>query len=271
MKLVKKSMAVLLAVVMIFSLANAAAALGVAEGSCGLRTTWTLSFTGDLAIGGNGDIKDYSKSINADYRTHKSEIKSVTIGAGVTGIGTYAFQGMPALTTVKMGDDVLRINNYAFADCPLLAEMKLPANLFYIGSNVFSNCTSLKSIVIPENVVGLNAQTFKGCTSLQTVEVRSKACAISSADIFPAGVTLVGYKGSTTQTYAEKYGFLFKEISGSPADQSTSTTQPTVPATESGKCPLCGQTHEGFPDSMIGFIHQVLYFMLMLFGMKQSA
>lgn len=273
MKYAKRVLAVLLTVVMLFSLVNAAMALGSAEGSCGMHTTWTLSFSGDLAIGGTGDIKDYSRGINSDYRTHKTEIKSVSLGAGVTGIGSYAFQGMPSLTTVKMGDDVIRINNYAFADCPLLAEIKLPANLFYIGSNAFSNCTSLKSIIIPENVVGLNARTFEGCTALQTVEVRNKSCAISSNNTFPAGVTLVGYKGSTTQTYAEKNGFLFKEITESPTDQPTNPTnptQPTTPTNDGTKCPLCGQTHEGFPGTLIGLIHRFLHAMLMLFGMRQA-
>ena len=274
MKFTKRVLAVLLTVVMLFSLANAAMARGIAEGTCGAHVTWSLSTSGILTLEGYGDMRAYTPSINTDFRRYDAKIKSLVVKSRITSIGSYAFQNMPALISVKLGDDVVRVNNYAFDNCPLLTEVKLPTNLLYIGSNAFSNCTSLNSIVLPENVGSLNARAFEGCTALQTVEIQNTTCSISSTDVFPTGVTLIGYKGSTTQTFAEKNGLAFKEINGTSTNQPTNPTnptQPTTPTTDGAKCPLCGQTHEGFPGSLIGFIHNFLYNVLILFGMRQSA
>ena len=272
MKLIKKSFAVLLTLAILLSLTGAASAMGLAEGTCGLHATWELSFAGGLTIAGNGDIKAYAPKSSVDFRKYSAQIKSVMMKDGITGVGAYAFQSMTALTSVKMTDNVLTIDRYAFADCPVLSDITLPSTLLFIGANAFSNCTSLKSAVIPAGITNLYAKTFAGCTALKTVEIRNKNCVFAINDILPQGVTVVGYTGSTAQYYAQKNGMAFQVLSETGTEQTTQpATQPTsgtATTTDAGKCPLCGQTHEGFPDSLIGGVHSFIYWLLMLFGMR---
>ena len=275
MKLVKKSMAVLLAVVMICSLVSAAGAVGQ-TGTCGPNATWELSALGALSIKGGGEMRSYAPSSKSDYKQYASKIKTVKVNGMITNIGAYAFQGMPALTTVKLEDGVARISKFAFADCPVLSSVTLVPSLVFIASSAFSNCPSLKNIVIPEKIETLYSKTFAGCTSLETIEVQNKDCVFAASDILPKNVTVVGYKGPTAQAYAEKNGLAFREIGSSSTDQPTTPTQPVAQPTtdaastaDAGKCPLCGQTHEGFPGSLIGGIHNLIYGLLALFGMRK--
>lgn len=270
MKLVKKSMAILLVLAMLLSLTCAASAKGFANGTCGLHATWELSFTGTLTIDGTGDIKAYAANNSTDFRRYASRITTVSMGANITGVGAYAFQGMPTLTSVKIGENVLHIDKYAFADCPVLSSVTLGASQYSIGAYAFSNCPAIQSIIIPKAVTTLSAHAFEGCSGLQTIEIQNAACKFASADVLPQGVTVVGYKGSTAETYAKQNGLAFKALDDGSTTQPTTPTQPTsgTTTTDAGKCPLCGQTHEGFPGSLIGGVHSFIYWLLMLFGMR---
>ena len=274
MKKIKSVLAVLLTLALIASLASVGSALGLAEGTCGLDATWQLSFSGTLTVSGNGEVNTYGQDVNTDFKKYNSKIKSIVISSGISVIGANIFQGLNSLTTVRMGETVAKIDKCAFADCPILSNIKFPTGLVIIGANAFNNCTSLKSIVIPESVSRLRAAAFAGCTGLQTVEVQNKQCTFESSDIFPKNATIVGYKGSTAQTYAANNGLAFKVIDGTATDEPTTPTQPTTQpptsaTTDSGKCPLCGEAHKGFPGSLIGGIHSFIYWLLMLFGMKK--
>ncbi len=273
MKYGKKVVAILLAALIMLSLASTAMARDVYNGFCGDRATWSIDTNGTLTISGNGDTRAYAKGNTADFRRYSSKIKKVVVKKNILSVGNYAFQGMTALTSVKLEDSILRLGEGVFADCTALTDVTLSSITTSIGSYAFSNCSSLKSIVIPEKVMMLTAHLFDGCTGLQTIEVRNASCAFLSSGILPQGVTLVGYKGSTAQVYAAENGLAFKAIDDSSAEQTTQpATQPTsgtTTTTDADKCPLCGQTHEGFPGSLIGGIHSFFYWLLMLFGMRK--
>lgn len=272
MKLRKKCLAILLTLVLTASMASVAMAKDLYSGFCGDRATWGLDFNGTLTIKGNGDMNAYAIGSHADFRQYSSKIKKVIVQKNILSVGAYAFQGMTALSSAKLEDSVIRIGTSAFSGCTALTAVTLSSILSSIGSYAFSDCTSLKSIVIPASVSSLGAHSFDGCTGLQTIEVQNASCRLASSDILPQGVTVVGYKGSTAQTYAEKNGLAFKEINTSSAEPTTQpATQPTsgtTTTTDAGKCPLCGQTHEGFPGSLIGGVHSFIYWLLMLFGMR---
>lgn len=274
MKVAKKVLALLLTVVMLCSLANAAMAKDLDSGFCGERATWALDLNGTLTIKGNGDMKAYAMGSHADFRNYSTKVKKVVMQKNVLSIGAYAFQGFSALTSVKMEDSVLRIGAHAFSDCTSLTDITLSGITVTINAYAFSNCPALKSIVIPEKVSALNAHTFDGCTGLQSVEIRNATCRFTASDVLPKGVTVIGYKGSTAQEYAEKNGLAFRVIGSTtpeqPGQPATQPTTDTTPAADAGKCPLCGQNHEGFPGSLIGGIHSFIYTLLMLFGLRKA-
>ncbi len=78
---------------------------------------------------------------NTSYMFYNcSNLKSATIGKGITSIGNYAFSGCSSLTSVTIPKNVKSVGESAFENCPRLKDVycyaeKAPAT----GSNVFAS------------------------------------------------------------------------------------------------------------------------------------
>jgi hypothetical protein len=123
------------------SVISAVAADIVASGDCGDNATYTLDSDGNLVITGTGEIYDYSFY-------YDGSIKTVTIGEGITGIGSYAFFDCGNLETVTI---------------PLDSE------LVEIQSGAFGSCSELKTITIPEKVESIGYDAFYGAGNVENV------------------------------------------------------------------------------------------------------
>ena len=113
----KKTLGLILALLMVFSLlpASAFAANVVQSGTCGENLTWTFDDEGVLTITGTGEMTSHP------WRWYYTDsIKSVVIGDGVTSI----YSG-------------------AFSDCSLLTDISIPNSVEIIGDSAFSNCSGL--------------------------------------------------------------------------------------------------------------------------------
>jgi len=98
-----------------------------------------------------------------------TNLKSVTIGNGVTSIESMAFQECTSLTSIIIPDSVTSIGSQAFMDCTNLKSVTTGNGVTSIGFGSFWNCTSLTSIIIPESVTGIRAQAFLNCANLTNV------------------------------------------------------------------------------------------------------
>ena len=86
-------------------------------GQCGDNLYWSLNtITGELAITGSGSMYNYSITLQpwADYH---SIIKRVSLPAGLTKIGDYAFYQCAEVTSITIPEGVTSIGNYAFRGC----------------------------------------------------------------------------------------------------------------------------------------------------------
>ena len=98
----------------------------IAAGNCGKiggSVTWTLDSKGVLSITGTGAMKDYERYdlfTTAPWYNHQSEIKSVIIAGGVTGIGNNAFYGWGSLTGITIPDSVTSIGSSAIPSNALI-------------------------------------------------------------------------------------------------------------------------------------------------------
>ncbi len=81
----------------------------------------------------------------------------------VTEIGSSAFSGCTALTSISLPESIERIEYGAFSGCVLLKEINLPRNIKYVG---LTNCPSLTDVKIPGSVTQCS---FTGCSSLKTI------------------------------------------------------------------------------------------------------
>ena len=94
---------------------------------------------------------------------------------GVTGWGTtptlpeLAFVNCTALQEVTLPDDVRVIGSSAFFGCAALTTVNL-SQVTWINLNAFYECTSLEMLIL-DNVTEIGRETFYGCTSLKTLKI----------------------------------------------------------------------------------------------------
>ena len=108
----KRLLSIFLALALVMGLAPAMsqtvqAATVIAQGTFGAdgnNLTWSLGDDFALAISGNGAMSDYSLT-NRPWNSHIADIKTVTIGSGVTVIGERAFQNCTSLQSVSFEEN----------------------------------------------------------------------------------------------------------------------------------------------------------------------
>ena len=65
------------------------------------------------------------------------------------------------------------IGSEAFAGCTALSSITIPESVTSIRSYTFSGCTSLSNITIPESVTEIGEGAFYGCISLTSIYVKA--------------------------------------------------------------------------------------------------
>ena len=130
----------------------------------------------------------------------KSDITTVTIRSGVTGIGVSAFWNCANLTSVTIPDSVTSIEDAAFQGCTSLTSVTIPSGVTNIGYYAFQGCTSLTDIYYGGTQAQWNAVT-------------------KTTDSIPSGVTVHCTDGSIVA-----YTVIFDPNGGTLAGDSTAVT-----------------------------------------------
>ena len=183
MKRVVLSIVILL--ILLCGIAVAESATIVASGICGAYgydVTWELDSAGVLTISGEGKMRDYAYSDNADnapWYAKRTSIRKAVVKSGVTCIGLGAFYACSNLNSITIPEGVTSIGKYAFRDCSSLNSITIPEGVTSIGQGAFDSCSSLNSITIPEGVTSIVSGTFSSCSSLSSITI-------------PEGVTSIG-------------------------------------------------------------------------------
>lgn len=223
------------------------------SGNCGSGVTYTLDTdTGVLAITGTGDMANYGfdGTYTSPWYSYKEDIKTVTVGNGVTTIGSCAFYKCASLTSIEISNTVTSIGNYAFSQCTSLGSITIPGSVTTIGSNAFYYCTSLAtvtigessglisidynafyqcteliSIEIPDSVTSIGAAAFASCSKLQEVTIGNSVTSIGSSAFH--GLTFYDSDGTTElqQTVENLKGYTF---TGSGDGKLTRSGSPTI-------------------------------------------
>ena len=182
---------------------EAPAAAVVATGVCGENgdnVTWVLTEDNHLAISGTGNMQSYKLLDDTPWFSYAADsegshgyvhsIKTITIGEGVTNIGSCAFVG-----------------------CHNLMSIAIPDSVTSIDFDAFNGCTSLKSITIPVGVMSIGRLAFSGSDNLEIITILSKTVEIyDDIDTIRHTTTIYGYAGSTAEAYATKYARTFVKL-----------------------------------------------------------
>ena len=132
----------------------------VAAGFTDLKLTGELSKTG---IGGNWGTFINNKKIT------KCDLTGVTGWGRTPTLPELAFMNCTALQEVTLPDDVRVIGSSAFFGCAALTTVNL-SQVTWINLNAFYECTSLEMLIL-DNVTEIGRETFYGCTSLKTLKI----------------------------------------------------------------------------------------------------
>lgn len=111
------------------------------------------------------------------------DITGVVIPAGVTSIGSWAFQGCENLTNVVVPEGVRSIGKNAFQDCYNLTDIVIPSTVKTIGEHAFAHCHELEELAIPSQVEVICCKVFFDCKSLEEVTIPSSVTDVQ-ADAF---------------------------------------------------------------------------------------
>ena len=164
-----------------------------------------------------GDLSNSSCFSNAGKKATNGI--AVTFGDAVSRVPKNMFncdQGSYArIRTIKMGSSITRICESAFENCLDVESVTMGSNVATIDSNAFYNCVSINRITLPASVSSIGFRAFAYCNKLTRVDVYNYNCSFSDYSNtvgIPGTAVIYGYRNSTAQTYASKYGYSFVPI-----------------------------------------------------------
>ncbi|MDE7094213.1 MAG: leucine-rich repeat protein, partial [Oscillospiraceae bacterium] len=146
------------------------------------------------------------------------ELKAIELPSSVTSIGVRAFTECQNLIKVQLPEDVASIGAEAFMQCSSLEEINIPHPVTEIAENTFLGCTSLKKMTLFGNVHKIGKCAFLLC-NLETLLIDDYNCEIDESFATMSGsrdTVFIGYTGSTTQEFAETYGYEFQPLETQP-------------------------------------------------------
>ena len=182
-KRIEKSVAILLAAILVLSSAPFAFAAGdvVDSGFCGgegdgTNISWTLDSEGTLTLSGSGAMADYSTNtiegnLTFPWYSNRGSVKRVVLDDRITKIGKYAFQRCSSILSVSFPASLKMIDSQAFDNCTSLQSITLPDGLETIATDAFYACWSLQSVSIPKTVTELGNVPFRHCKALTSLTV----------------------------------------------------------------------------------------------------
>lgn len=142
-------------------------------------------------------------SIGSNTFNYCANLTTVTLGNGITSIGEQAFMWCENLTSINIPATLTSLAKNAFAYCESLTSIELPSTLTSIAEQAFIGCASLPSVSIPEGITRIEASTFRGCSSMIYVEIPESVtyigtgafaeCTSMTYAVIPSNVNYIGY------------------------------------------------------------------------------
>lgn len=221
---------------------------------------WSLTSSGKLTLTGTGAaaFPSYSK-----VPWEQDKVITAEIGEGITELGDKLFYMCKNLTYITLPDTLTTIGESAFSGCKSLRLSSVPDSVTWIKSSAFSNtnsftqftfprsdctvgnqvfwCSSVRNVICPAEMTYANTDFFSkliwsaagGVYSNRRFCILNPECVIgddyygeTSEDIHKKHIIIVGYAGSTAETFAQKNGYKFEEID--PSEFTTTTVTETT-------------------------------------------
>ncbi|MDR1592787.1 MAG: leucine-rich repeat protein [Prevotellaceae bacterium] len=146
--------------------------------------TWELKSTGELIIGGTGNMPDFANTADVPWYNHAKSIGKLTFGSGITSIGNNSFRGM-ALKSIIIPNNITKIGNYAFAECYAPTSLYIHNNITSIGDYAFYDMDNLDYVEIGTGLKSVGTGAFSDCLVLSSFRFNAVDCRVFGDEKHP--------------------------------------------------------------------------------------
>ena len=149
---------------------------------------------------------------DAFYNCRK--LKSASLPNNLVTIGNRAFYNCQSLEKIFMTDTVTDFGEECFRNCSALKSLVLSKNLTEIPRWSFAYCDALTEVEIPEKVTKIGANAFSYANNLKTFTFYNRNLELENKALDSGSTThtIRGYRGSTAETYAKEYKYIFEPL-----------------------------------------------------------
>lgn len=175
--------------------------------------TWSLDDS-TLTITGSGTMYDYEPG-TAPWSGQM--IRTVDVGYGVKGIGTFAFSDCKLLTEVFLPETLRTIGGGAFYKCTALPSIEIPSKITSIPTAAFQGCWNMSRVIMNGNVQTIGMSAFQNCASLEEIsldgvktigEMAFAICKSLTEITIPSSVQTIGSMAFDSCTSLKKITFI---------------------------------------------------------------
>ena len=147
----------------------------------------SVKTVGYYAFSGSGitslTVGDGVTSLGSNVCSDCVSLESVTIGNSVNSVQLNSFKGCTSLRSVSFGNSITTIAQYAFQNCSSLAgTLTLPVSLKTIGDYAFDGCSSLTGqLNIHDNITSIGRECFKNCSQISMLSLGNSLTSVGQA------------------------------------------------------------------------------------------
>ncbi len=110
---------------------------------------------------------EFTDRENSNFST--TNLETIIIGNGVKSIGNFAFEGQKNLKLLSLGNGLTSIGIGAFYECLGLESVVIPSSVKTLGTGAFYKCAHLSDVYFNSGITTIGQQAFYECTQLKRV------------------------------------------------------------------------------------------------------
>ncbi len=154
------------------------AKMTVAEGAS-VRLGQSTRAGATIVNAGGSSSCFFSQGLKAQGgRTGRDALVALEIGAGVTDIGSVAFNYCMNLETITIPQEVGMIRSLSFIGCVSLKAIVIPAGVTAIGESAFGWLSRATAICLPHTITSIKQGAFRQCTAVKRLSIPEGVTAI---------------------------------------------------------------------------------------------
>ena len=119
------------------------------------------------------------ETVNSNWISGNSALKTIVFGENVKTIGELAFSGCSALNELTIPDNILTIEKSAFVNCDGLTEVNLGNGITTIGYGAFSSCDTLTTVNLSNSLTTIGESAFANCVVLAEIVIPDSVTSIA--------------------------------------------------------------------------------------------